>query len=511
MKQLALVTCAYDLVKRGHTTHRTIDGLIDNAAFVLGQDRELVIFIDPDVDLESKILALRGGRPTKILSVPLEDLLSVERATGAKKGAPPLNANKVKDAPIYVHLTWSKFAMLERALEVTAASHVGWIDFSITHVAKLPPESVDVFADPSDAPHVHVLRCFDKRDVDRADYWRHVRGHLAAGLIVGARDRIRDLSTAFWIAVDRAISMKLSPLEEGLLSYVVGQRPLDFEYSYGNYEDILRNHDAPRGGDAHRAWIVEDARSRGLSDTMNGLGRKQMYVFDPATGSTEVSGFPAVVLGYRAEGAQLIVPGRYERDLIDWARQLAPADKQFVDVGAHMGSWTLVMAAHFREVHAFEPQRLIYQQLCGNAALNGLTNVFAHNVGLDKTTGKLTLHRPGIDRGSSSAHAEVAERFKADNIALSPETICVVKLDSFADVLTDVGLMKIDVEGLELRVLKGALKILRANDLPKIIFECWSSDWFAEDKKQLLRFLETIGYRIIPISRYADVFLAEKK
>ena len=191
--------------------------------------------------------------------------------------------------------------------------------------------------------------------------------------------------------------------------------------------------------------------------------------------------------------------------------QLAPKSKQFVDCGAHMGSWTLVMARHFREVHAFEPQRLLFQQLCGNAALNGLTNVFAYNIGLDARPGQLTLHRPGVDRGSSSARTDVAQRFGADGIPTSPEVIPVAKLDNYAGILNDVGLIKIDVEGMELRVLRGAANILRQNRLPKVLLECWSSAWYQEDKKQLLQFLDELGYRIIPITGYADMLLAEAR
>lgn len=230
-------------------------------------------------------------------------------------------------------------------------------------------------------------------------------------------------------------------------------------------------------------------------------------------------GFPSVILDYRAEdvshyrqtGEHVIVPGRYERDLVDWARQLAPGDKQFVDCGAHMGSWTLVMATHFREVHAFEPQRLIFQQLCGNVALNGLDNVFARNVGLDESPGRLTLQRTGHDRGGSTARSDLLSHYHAQQLVLSPEPIDVVTLDAFSEVLTEVGLVKIDVEGLELRVLKGALAVLRANDLPKLVVECWAHDWYRQDKEALLRFLEEFGYRVMPIMGYGDMLLAEKR
>lgn len=232
------------------------------------------------------------------------------------------------------------------------------------------------------------------------------------------------------------------------------------------------------------------------------------YVFMPDRGSVLVEGFPATILGYRAEDVSHIVPGRYERDLVDWARELAPKSKQFVDCGAHMGSWSLVMAAHFREVHAFEPQRLIFQQLCGNAALNNLKNVFAYNTGLDAKTGQLTLHRPGVDRGSSSARESVIERFTVDGIPTSPESIPVTTLDSYLETLNDVGLIKIDVEGLELRVLQGATALLQKNALPTILIECWSHDWYQKDKNAVLQFLDDLGYRVLPINRYTDVLLA---
>jgi len=236
---------------------------------------------------------------------------------------------------------------------------------------------------------------------------------------------------------------------------------------------------------------------------------EKRYVHMPGRGSVLVEGFPAAILSYRAEEVAHIVPGRYERDLVDWARELAPKSKQFVDCGAHMGSWSIVMARHFHEVHAFEPQRLLFQQLCGNAALNGLDNVFAYNTGLDAKPGRLTLHRPGVDRGSSSARSDVMEHFFGDHgIPTSPEAIDVATLGSFSEVLNNVGLIKIDVEGLELRVLRGAVEVLRRNNFPKMLIECWSHDWYRKDKEAVLRFLDELGYRVVPINGYADILLA---
>lgn len=265
-KTLALVTCLYDLVKRGSAEHRTVDWVLSNADFVLDQDRELVIFTDPE--LETDLRKRRGDRRAKIVPIPFEKLLRADRATAIERGAIQRNARRAKVTPTYVQLMWSKYAMLEMALEITTSSHLGWIDLGITHIAKTPPDGIDVFASSPDAPRVHALRVFSKADVDAPGYWRDVQGHLAGGLVVGARGRMRDLVGSFWAAADRAISMNLSPLDEGLLSYVVAQRPTDFSYSYGDYEDILQNHDVVRGGEKHREWIAEDARSRGLPEVM---------------------------------------------------------------------------------------------------------------------------------------------------------------------------------------------------------------------------------------------------
>jgi FkbM family methyltransferase len=229
-------------------------------------------------------------------------------------------------------------------------------------------------------------------------------------------------------------------------------------------------------------------------------------ILDPAQDRTQIiTGFPAVILTQSEDHS--IVPGRHERNLVDWSRQLAPADKQFVDCGAHTGSWSLVMAAHFREVHAFEPQRLTFQQLCGNVALNRLENVFTYNVGLDAISGRLTLHRFGPDLVRATARKDATEAFQPAGDHSSPEIVSVTALDSFSEVLTDVGLIRISVEGMELRVLKGAVKIIEKH-LPKLMIEVWADPWYRQDKEDVLAFLDDLGYEVIPIRGFPNFILA---
>ena len=61
-------------------------------------------------------------------------------------------------------------------------------------------------------------------------------------------------------------------------------------------------------------------------------------------------------------------------------------------------------------------------------------------------------------------------------------------------------IMKIDVEGLELNVLKGSLQTLANNGYPPIIFEAWTyKKWFQQRRTELYEFIRSLGYNITVI------------
>ena len=145
--------------------------------------------------------------------------------------------------------------------------------------------------------------------------------------------------------------------------------------------------------------------------------------------------------------------GEYSEGEVDIFRQcLRPGDVA-LDIGANFGSHTLPMARLVGpggKVFAFEPQRILFQILCGNVALNELPNVHALPVALGRAAGSAKV--PALDYRGANNFGGIALGTTAG------EDVAVVALDQVE--LPKVRLIKIDVEGMELDVIAGATQTL---------------------------------------------------
>jgi FkbM family methyltransferase len=125
-----------------------------------------------------------------------------------------------------------------------------------------------------------------------------------------------------------------------------------------------------------------------------------------------------------------------------------------VEAGASIGVHTLGLAelvGPTGQVFAFEPQRALYHLLCGNLALNGYSRVSAFQAGLASTARNITVNAAGA--------GERLTLGGADDAPLPPcELVPTATLDSFG--LMQCHFVKIDVDGMELDLLKGATETL---------------------------------------------------
>ena len=166
-----------------------------------------------------------------------------------------------------------------------------------------------------------------------------------------------------------------------------------------------------------------------------------------------------------------------------------------IDIGANKGSYLYFMARWARgaPVIAFEPQKRLANYLISACKRNGFSNVTVENLALSDTDGELQLYIPGVsDSPGASLESSVAEKTDCH-----VETVRVTRLDNYltSAIHQPVRVIKIDVEGHEMAVVKGAMQTLE-RDRPLLIIECEGRHMpKGESVEGFVAYLETIGYR----------------
>jgi FkbM family methyltransferase len=177
---------------------------------------------------------------------------------------------------------------------------------------------------------------------------------------------------------------------------------------------------------------------------------------------------------------------------------LAPTDVA-VDVGCNKGSYLywLSRAVPRGRVIAFEPQPLLATYLKKVTAATGLGNVRVEASGVSDKPGRLTLYIPGESDSPAASFEQVVARSEQCRAVDVP----VVTLDEyFAALEGRIGAIKIDVEGHELAVLRGAAGVL-ARHKPVVVLECEARHLTNATVLDVVRYVENLGYRGFFIQR----------
>ncbi len=187
------------------------------------------------------------------------------------------------------------------------------------------------------------------------------------------------------------------------------------------------------------------------------------------------------------------IPGIPELPMINFVRTLAGRGRTFVDVGSHIGFYTMGLAPGFNKVVAFEPSKFQYGWLTRNRALNDYTHVACEHVALGDTRGEATLNVLSYEGGLNSLSPEVA----AAHTIIDHYTVPVEVLDDRG--MTDIDLLKIDVEGFEIPVLRGARKTIDASR-PVILIEVWTDPERRQNVKQVMDEMNYTFEPLFPLS-----------
>lgn len=184
-------------------------------------------------------------------------------------------------------------------------------------------------------------------------------------------------------------------------------------------------------------------------------------------------------------GRSLEEYGEFSEGEIDVFRQFVGPGCVALDVGANIGThvvWLAQAVGPAGWVLAFEPQRVVFQTLCGNVALNSLTNVQCFCAAVGGAPGQIVV--PQLDYSQPNNYGGLGlGRFQQG------EPTPVIHVDGLK--LKRCDFIKIDVEGMEEEVLKGAAQTI-ARLSPILYVENDRTDQSAA----LIRYIDSLGYRL---------------
>jgi len=177
-------------------------------------------------------------------------------------------------------------------------------------------------------------------------------------------------------------------------------------------------------------------------------------------------------------GRSLFHYGEYNPDETEMLISLAVPGKLCLDIGANWGVMGQALEANGFSVVSFEPQPDVFEVLQKNVSGT------CYNIGLSDCADTLTM--PKILRGSRANYGGQAIGTRSE---LGTIPVDVLTLDSFS--FENIGLMKIDVEGFEERVLRGAVDT---------IARCRPIMYIEDDRRDrsasLRAFITSLGYTI---------------
>jgi FkbM family methyltransferase len=188
-----------------------------------------------------------------------------------------------------------------------------------------------------------------------------------------------------------------------------------------------------------------------------------------------------------------------------WLKEVAPLCHTIFDVGANIGEWTeLCLDINpLAKIHCFEPSQTTYKELEKRFLEQNSQKVFLNHFGLSSDSGETSLHLFHECAGSNSL-------YQRKGLSIQQEKTELVKLKTLDQyckennlIVDHIDLLKIDVEGHELDVLKGSKDMLEANKVDRIQFEyggCFiDAKILLKDIFELLAYYNYRFYKIYPL------------
>jgi FkbM family methyltransferase len=254
--------------------------------------------------------------------------------------------------------------------------------------------------------------------------------------------------------------------------------------------------------------VLLSARHYLGNPSRNGYLRRFMLVslLERVQAREQAAMFPAAATaaGYAFHGPREMVEARFEPAVTRLVERLAPRHDLFVDVGAHVGYYTCLARHLGCAVTAVEPDPVNVHHLMRNLEDNGWTDVGVHPVAVGAATGVAHLHGGGLCSSLVPGWADASARVR-HRVPMRPLVDVVPGGEGSM-------LVKLDVEGYELAVLRGAEALLARDPAPCWIVEnCPGEPYPAgrnDDFTALFELFFSHGYRAWVVDGYRRTHLA---
>ena len=190
----------------------------------------------------------------------------------------------------------------------------------------------------------------------------------------------------------------------------------------------------------------------------------------------------------------------YQRKQREFALSKVREFRRAIDIGGNIGFWSRDFCERFGDVQIFEPDRSNLE--CLTANLEAYKNFTIHEVGLGKEKAVKEFYTSPTGSG---AHSFYKDQIFEEGVGT---TTCEVHvLDDYN--FTDIDLIKIDTQGSEYNILQGAKQTLITNN-PILNIEIEHKN--EQQKivgKQIISFLNELGYKEIGRSRRKEVVFSK--
>jgi FkbM family methyltransferase len=245
--------------------------------------------------------------------------------------------------------------------------------------------------------------------------------------------------------------------------------------------------------------ISRDERTFDLLSPLRAL----ISLYNHRLAKSNLENYPQIaVFAFDHIGLCINHDGRYEGRMLGLIRcyleSVIPDIKRTValDIGANIGNHSIFFSEFFGEVLAFEPNPRTFALLKLNSEYSAFeNNISCFNFGLSSERGRLFFKSSRSNIGGSHIVSNPPAGHGKEIFLIE-----VMPADEILDLLDKkISLIKIDVEGHELSVVKGAKELIKKNR-PVILFEQQGLEFF-QGTTDVIDCLKELDYRFLTIER----------